>query len=227
MSNARFSIMQSRAVEDAEISNSQFRTLAALGMFGDKDGWCFPKLSTLAALLHKSKQAVSKDLQMLCELGYVDIKKQFRPDGSQQHNLYRLLFDTHQPDIDPPSTSEVEGGSTSEVDALTPHVNAPKEEEAGDDFEKMVTLTSSITGLLPSGAAGHKAIAELIGMGALEEDISAGYQWVIENQGKFQYYSKLVGPVKTAMSIRHQKSMPLAAKSGACVPVGGNYGGSQ
>ena len=133
MSNARFSILQSRAVEDARISNSQFRTLAALGTFGDKDGWCFPKLATIGKMLSKSKQAVSKDLQSLCELGYVEITKQFRKDGSQQHNLYRLLFDTPQPeidppyipDVDPPSTPEIDPPSTSEVDALTPHSNAP------------------------------------------------------------------------------------------------------
>ena len=63
MTNARFSILQARAVEDKRISNSQFRTLAALGLYGDKDGWCFPKLKTLATILGKSRQAVNRDLQ--------------------------------------------------------------------------------------------------------------------------------------------------------------------
>ena len=135
MSNARFSILQARAIGDTRISNSQFRTLAALGLYGDQEGWCFPKLSTLGKLLAKSKQAVSKDIQMLAELGYVEIKHQYREDGSQMNNLYRLVFDsipTRQPDVDPnqqgvypPSTPDVDPPSISEVDALTPHINDP------------------------------------------------------------------------------------------------------
>ena len=133
MSNARFSILQAKAISDTRISNSQFRTLAALGLYGDQEGWCFPKLSTLGKLLAKSKQAVSKDIQMLAELGYVEVKHQYREDGSQMNNLYRLVFDsapTRQPDVDPhqqgvypPSTPDVDPPSISEVDALTTHVN--------------------------------------------------------------------------------------------------------
>lgn len=136
MSNARFSILQARAVEDKRISNAQFRTLAALGMFGDKNGWCFPKLRTLAEILGKSRQAVNHDIQALAELGYVEVYHQFRDDGSQQHNKYRLIFDNDTPrkagvyppstpEIYPPSISEVYPPSISEVDALTPQVNAP------------------------------------------------------------------------------------------------------
>jgi hypothetical protein len=143
MSNARFSILQARAVEDKNISNAQFRTLAALGMYGDKEGWCFPKLQTLAIILGKSKQAVSKDLQELQTLGYVEIRHQFRPDGGMKNSLYRLQFGEITPPQrgdDTPSTPEIEAPyhpdidtpSTSEVDALTPHINdpinAPKEE---------------------------------------------------------------------------------------------------
>lgn len=118
MSNARFSILQAKAVEDKRISNAQFRTLAALGMYGDKEGWCFPKLKTLAASLGKSKQAVSKDLIELQNLGYLEIRHQYRPDGGMQNSLFRLIFDPPcQPDVDTPSTSE--------VDALTPHINDP------------------------------------------------------------------------------------------------------
>lgn len=136
MTNSRFSILQARAVEDKRISNAQFRTLAALGLFGDKEGWCFPKLKTLADILGKSRQAVNRDIMELAELGYVEIFHQYRADGGQQHNKYRLIFDPKTPvnvtlttpstsDVDPPSTLEVYPPSTSEVDALTPHVNDP------------------------------------------------------------------------------------------------------
>ena len=128
MSNARFSITQSAAVEDKRLSSAQFRTLAALGVHGDKEGWCFPKLATFGKKLGKSKQAVSKDIQKLKELGYLEVHPQFREDGSQKHNLYRIVFDAPpQPVVDAPSTPEIDPPSTPEVDALTPHSNAPYE----------------------------------------------------------------------------------------------------
>lgn len=135
MANQRFSVLQARAVEDKRISNSQFRTLAALGMFGDKAGWCFPKLATLAEIIGKTKQAVGKDILALCALGYIEIYHQSRPDGGRSSSKYRIVFDTpvnptftgNQPGIDTPSTPEVDAPSTPEVDALTPYVNAPIE----------------------------------------------------------------------------------------------------
>ena len=137
MSNARFSIVPSKAVKDSRITPTQFRTLSALGLYGDENGWCYPKLKTLAELLGKSKQAVSRDIQALVALGYVEVYHQYREDGSQTHNNYRLIFDQKSPPapekqtgggqrhVDGGSTSGVDGGSTSEVDALTTHINAP------------------------------------------------------------------------------------------------------
>ena len=158
MSNARFSIIQSRAVSDKNISNSQFRTLTALGVFGDKDGWCFPKLKTLSEMLGKSRQAISMDIKCLVEHGYIQVVPQFRPDGSQQNNLYRLIFD-HPPLSlpEPPLSSEVEGGLSSEVDALTPHINAPSNDllknGSNNDFQILAKAYESNIGLLTSGIA--------------------------------------------------------------------------
>ena len=151
MGNQRFSIFQAKAISDKRVSNSQLRTLAALGVYGDSDGWCFPKLSTLADDLGKSKQAVSMDIKALCNLGYVEVKKQYRPDGSQKNNLYRLIFDdipegglsSPEPplssEVDGGLSSEVDGGLSSEVDALTTHINAPRNDPIinNDDNEKL------------------------------------------------------------------------------------------
>lgn len=158
MSNARFSILQSKAVNDTKLSNAQFRTLAALGTFGDKDGWCFPKLKTLGAMLGKSKQAVSKDIQALVEFGYVEITPQYREDGSRKNNMYRLVFDTRQPHVDTPSTPEVDTPSTPEVDALTPHINAPvevfKEKENGANiFNLYAELIGPLSNLISDDLA--------------------------------------------------------------------------
>ncbi len=125
MSNARFSILQARAVRDARITDSQFRTLAALGMYADADGWCFPLLSTLGKDLGKSKQAVGRDTIALRKLGYLEVQGRLDENGGRKSSLYRLVFDPPcQRGVDTPSTSEVDTPSTSEVDVNDP-VNAP------------------------------------------------------------------------------------------------------
>jgi len=108
MTNARFSIIQSVAVDDKRLSNAQFRTLAALGKYGDKNGWCFPSLTSLGEILGKSKPAVSKDIKKLIELGYVESTSRYRENGSQTSNMYRLIFDTPRyRGVNPPLTPEV------------------------------------------------------------------------------------------------------------------------
>lgn len=146
MSNARFSILQARAVKDRRISDSQFRTLAALGMYADEDGWCFPKLSTLGEDLSKSKQAVGRDTIALRKLGYLEVTPKFRADGSRTSSEYRLIFDTpRQRSVDAPSTSLIDTPSTPEVDALTTHITTqltPKEiEEAGNKVMTILAMS--------------------------------------------------------------------------------------
>ena len=127
MSNARFSILQARAVTDKRVSDAQFRTLAALGMYADKDGWCYPMLSTLGTDLGKSKQAVGRDTIALRRLGYLEVTARFDENGARRSNLYRLRFDLDTPrqrGVDTPSTSFVDTPSTSEVDVNDP-INDP------------------------------------------------------------------------------------------------------
>lgn len=121
MGNERFSIVQAAAVSDERVSDSQFRTLAALGTFGDKAGWCFPKLKTLGAMLHKSPPAVSRDIHALEKLGYLQIKPQYK-DNARINNLYRIIFDLP----DPPLTPEVKTPLTPEVKAINAPSNAPE-----------------------------------------------------------------------------------------------------
>lgn len=118
MSNARFSILQARAVKDKRISDSQFRTLAALGMYADTDGWCYPALGTLGKDLSKSKQAVGRDTIALRKLGYLEVQARFDKNGSRRSCLYRLKYDLPPVNVDDstPSTPEVDTPSTPEVD---------------------------------------------------------------------------------------------------------------
>lgn len=119
MSNARFSILQAVAVSDRRVTDAQFRTLAALGMYADKLGWCYPSLKTLAADLKKSPQAVGRDTIALRKLGYLEVKNRYDSKTKSRHsNLYRLKYDISDFNMDdtPLSTSEVDTLSTPEVE---------------------------------------------------------------------------------------------------------------
>lgn len=126
MSNVRLTILQARAVKDQRITDAQFRTLAALGMYADEDGWCYPLLTTLGKDLGKSKQAVGRDTIALRKLGYLEVRARFEKNGARRSSLYRLRFDLPPVNVDDstPSTPEVDTPSTPEVDVNVP-VNAP------------------------------------------------------------------------------------------------------
>jgi len=124
MSNARFSILQARAISDARISDAQFRTLAALGMYADKNGWCFPSLKTLGKDLNKSAQAVGRDTIALRKIGYLEVKNRYDAKTHSRHsNLYRLVFDFNVDDSTL-STSDVDSLSTPDVEVNVP-INDP------------------------------------------------------------------------------------------------------
>lgn len=173
MSNARFSILQARAVTDKRVSDAQFRTLAALGMYADKDGWCYPMLATLGADLGKSKQAVGRDTIALRKLGYLEVTARFDENGARRSNLYRLRFDLDTPrqrDVDTPSTKLVDTPSTSEVD-----VNDPINDPLNDDEVRRALAEIS--------RAYESEIGILTAMIADElQDAAATYpkQWVLD-----------------------------------------------
>lgn len=137
MTNARFSVLQARAVSDPDISDAQFRTLAALGMYADKDGWCYPSLTTIGKNRNKSKQAAGRDIIALKKAGYLEVQSRYDSETKSRHsNLYRLKFDLpRQRSVDTPSTSEVDTPSTSEVDVNVP-VNAPNNSAALEKTNK-------------------------------------------------------------------------------------------
>lgn len=150
MSNARLSVLQARAVKDKRISDAQFRTLAALGMYADEDGWCFPSLKTLGNDLGKSKQAVGRDTIALRKLGYLEVKSRYNSKtGARHSSLYRLKFDLPPVNVDDstPSTSDVDTPSTSDVDVNVP-VNAPINEyiRTNENFALIASKLSTLTG---------------------------------------------------------------------------------
>lgn len=149
--NQRFSIIPARAVTDLRVTPALLRTLALIGTYGDKDGWCFPSLRLLGTTLAVSPQAISKNILRLVELGYLEVRPRYRKDGGRTSNEIRLRFDSTPPqplEVEAPSTSkklrppqplEVEGSQPLEVEGssltsyITPHINdAPVSPKNGD-----------------------------------------------------------------------------------------------
>jgi hypothetical protein len=91
--SGRFAITPARAVEDHRLGDAAYRLLACLGTYADKDGWCWPSMPTLADRLGITRQAVQRSIRQLAEIGYIEVEPRRRPDGSQDRNRYRLLFD--------------------------------------------------------------------------------------------------------------------------------------
>jgi len=93
MTSARFCIIPARALGDKRITRNDIMVLNALGMYGDKDGWSFPAIGTIAELINAHRVSVSKSISNLVACGYVESRPRRRDDGGQTSNEYRILFD--------------------------------------------------------------------------------------------------------------------------------------
>jgi len=74
------------------------RLLNTIGSYGDKDGWCDPRQGIMGKRLGIERNAVNKYMRRLCEMGYIMKRNQYRTDGGQRTNLYRLRLDFILPD---------------------------------------------------------------------------------------------------------------------------------
>ncbi len=81
-----FAAVPERAVDDKRLGNAGFRVLAALCSYADKDGHCFPGLGTIGGRLGITRQAVQRQVRHLKSLGYVNVEKRARPNGSGTTN---------------------------------------------------------------------------------------------------------------------------------------------
>lgn len=92
----RYSIIPARAIEDPRLSPMDFKVLAALGTYTDKNGWCYPSVNTLADKIHVSRSTINRSLKDLQTYGYIDTSFIFREDGSQAANKYKILVDIEE-----------------------------------------------------------------------------------------------------------------------------------
>lgn len=89
----RLSVIPARAIEDDRLSKGDLKVLNALGVYADKEGWSFPSQKTLADKINMTRMSVSRAIKKLCDYGYIASENNFRNNGSQSSNKYRVLFD--------------------------------------------------------------------------------------------------------------------------------------
>jgi hypothetical protein len=85
--------------------------------------------------------------------------------------------------------------------------NGMESDTPDDPFTNIQRILETITGQMPDHGS-VKPIQEIVTMGAIREDIQAGYDWY-RGQGKtLRYYGSLVGPIGVAMRKRIEAAQP-------------------
>ena len=159
--SGRFAIVPARAVEDRRLGSAGLRVLAALGTFSDKDGWCWPSLTTLAKQVNVTRQAAHQNIQQLAKLGYIEVQRRQRPDKGNAANRYRLLFDRALFSV----RNELEGDvklsltDLAETQSGARNRSFGKRRESGARrFKPIAAMTRRVTSAPPS-AAGRRSVA--------------------------------------------------------------------
>lgn len=99
MSQARYSIIPTAALEDDRLTAQELRILATLGSFLDKNYECFPSQATIAERAKCSRQTVNKALQHLADYGYIQVIGSHR-GGLKRALRYRVILDVNLDDIE-------------------------------------------------------------------------------------------------------------------------------
>lgn len=85
--SGHLAVIPARSVLDQRVGNAGLRVLLILGSHTDKAGWCRVKQETIADLLGVGRQAVSRQVVALTELGYVKAQRTGRS------SRYRVVLD--------------------------------------------------------------------------------------------------------------------------------------
>jgi hypothetical protein len=159
--SGRFAITPARAVEDWRLGDAAYRVLACLGTYADRDGWCWPSMPTLAERLGVTRQAVQRSIRQLAELGYIEVERRYRPDGTQDRNRYRLLFDRALFEVRNRAADDGSEWGQPDVAVGQPDVAAPQRGRQGDRnvgdtpyiderTQKKVTVAKATAGSTPA-----------------------------------------------------------------------------
>lgn len=102
MSNQRFSITPATAATDLDMPDSVFRTLAVIGIYGDRNGWCWPSQSLLAKQRGVSRQTINNHVKTLIQFGYLNIYHDYDEiTGAQKTNQMQIRFDRDYTPVKP------------------------------------------------------------------------------------------------------------------------------
>lgn len=169
MSQSRLSIIPSRAVADTNLTATQLRVLCAIGSYTSKDQTAYPRQATIAELLGISRKTVNQACQKLKEEGYLEIRHQYRDDGSQRSNLYYVRLDPSvsvdvqigtggcNRSVTGGVTPSVTGGVTSRRytnnNSILNDIRACAREDIFDGMKRAGAPTSDVNALLRSAVA--------------------------------------------------------------------------
>jgi DNA-binding transcriptional ArsR family regulator len=90
--NGHFSRLPAAAVFDRRLSAANLRWLAALGVYADRNGFCWPSMTTLARRMGCTRQNVSYHIRKVEGFGYVHVTRRKRGNGANDVNLYQLVY---------------------------------------------------------------------------------------------------------------------------------------
>ncbi|MGB7815794.1 MAG: helix-turn-helix domain-containing protein [Methylotenera sp.] len=106
--------------------------LMALADAADDDGYCWPSVTTLAIKTCMDARSVQRILKTLREDSLIQVKAQFRKDGSPTSNKYKLALKTSGDNLSPPSyalrqgvvtPAPLDGGTTVTQTTTEPSIN--------------------------------------------------------------------------------------------------------
>ena len=120
-----FVMLPLRAAKDNNLTDGALRILMLICSYCDKDGITWVSQKTLAQEMNVSRQAITKQIMQLRNLGYLQtIKKGFRNSHS---NTIQVLFDTvEQPIVSQLDASNVDvDGQTKVMELINKAFNRP------------------------------------------------------------------------------------------------------
>lgn len=87
----RWSKVAARAAVDRNLTATQVRILAVIGIYAGPDGIAWPSQETIAFGIGVDRATVCRAVKRLRELGYLDRYRKRTPRG-RFRNVYRLLY---------------------------------------------------------------------------------------------------------------------------------------
>lgn len=121
---ARFSQLPRRAVMDTDLSSTDFKVLAIIGLYLNHDHEAWPMQETIGDVGGMSKSTVSRSIKRLEDAGYIISRKKY-PNKPGTHKCYAVVLDESGQD-DTPGTvkNDTSGNVTDATQELHPGCNS-------------------------------------------------------------------------------------------------------